>query len=146
MATTKSEPEGFDLALFDLEAEADKGATMELLAPRADAKSRLTQGQPLGITFQVLGDDSATFRANLRAMIDGVQANLAAQPKEPDAIDRLTKARVAACALTDWLGVVYEGKPVPFSRAAAEKLFTDRPWAARQVENFRTSPGNFGPR
>lgn len=142
----KTASAALDLASFDLETEADRGGTMELLAPRSDKASGMQAGQPLGITLTVLGEDSPTFRRNLREMIDEVNADLVSQPKEPDTIQKMTLARTAACSVTGWEGVVFNGKKLEFSREAAVTLFFERPWIARQVESFRVRPGNFGPR
>lgn len=136
-----------DLAIFDLEAEAEAGAPMELVAPRGDKAAGVKQGDPLGFTIQVLGEDSPTYRHNIRLVADEIQRNLSAEPKDPDTADKLAKARVAACAVTGWSGdALFGGKTPEFSRDAAVELFFERPWIARQVENFRRIPGNFGPR
>jgi hypothetical protein len=137
----------FDLASIDLEAEADRGATMQLLAPRDDKAAGLKRFEPTGVTMQVLGADSPTFRANVRAMIDDVARELQEQPKEPDMADKLTRARTAACAVTGWSdNVVLAGEKLEFSRDNAARLFYERPWIGVQVENFRNNAGNFGPR
>jgi len=136
-----------DLGTFDLEAEADRGASMDLLAPRADKQSGLTRAAKTGIVFTVLGDDSPTFRRNLRAMVDERQANLASEPKDPDTLEKLNSARIAACCVTDWTdNVLLNGEKLEYSRDNAIKLFFERPWIARQVESFRLNVGNFGPR
>lgn len=137
-----------DLGSFDLEAEADAGAEMDLLAPRSDKKFKVAAGDKLGITFHVLGDESPIYRDNLRKMIDEVQMNLQEEPKDPDTIQKLSDARTAACALTGWSGkpVLLDGRELEFSRDNATKLMYERPWICRQVNNFRVRPGNFEPR
>jgi hypothetical protein len=137
-----------DLADFDLESEAERGADMQLLAPRDDKARGLQRGQPLGLVFHVLGEDSPTFRRNVRETIDEVQRKLENEPKEPDAVRKLAEARTAACALTGWSGtpVVLNGQALEFSRDAAAELMYERPWIATQVNNFRANAGNFGPR
>ena len=145
--TKELDKPAIDLASFDLEADADRGATMQLLAPRADKASGLKYAEPTGITFQVLGAESPTFRANMRAMIDDVARVLQEQPKDPDMADKLAKARTAACAVTGWSdNVVLSGEKLEFSRDNATRLFYERPWIAVQVENFRNNVGNFEPR
>ena len=133
-----------DLNAFDLEAEAEAGAKFELMAPRADGK--IAMGDGLGVFFDVLGDESPTFARNIRAMQDHIRANLATEPKEPDAIARLVLARTVACAVHGWRGLESEGVALPFSQDAAIELFGKRPWIARQIDMFRRTPGNFAPR
>lgn len=137
----------FDLASIDLESDAERGATMELLVPRDDKASGKRRLEPTGITMQVLGADSPTFRRNVRKMIDEVAANVQEQPKDPDDADKLARARTAACAVVSWSdNVVLAGEKLEFSRDNAARLFYERPWVGVQVENFRTNLGNFAPR
>jgi hypothetical protein len=136
-----------DLGLIDLETEADQPRTMELLYPRADKASGKGRADPTGITMEILGDDSPTYRRNVRQMVDEVNRNLQEQPTDPDSLEKLGRARQAACAVVSWSdNVVLNGDKLEFSRDNATRLFYERPWIARQVENFRTNPGNFAPR
>ena len=132
-----------DIQSFDLEAEAEKGGKFELMAPRAEGK--IDMGDGLGVFFEVLGDESSTFARNIRAMQDHIRANLASEPKDPDAIARLVLARTVACAVTGWKGLEHGGIELPFSQEAAVELFSKRPWIARQIDMFRRNPGNFAP-
>jgi hypothetical protein len=137
----------FDFADIDLEREADVPTEMQVLYPRPDKTSGKGFGAPTGITFRVLGDESPTFRRNLREMIDDVARNIHEQPKEPDAVDKLSRARTAACAIVGWSdNVILDGEKLSFTRDNAVRLMWERPWVARQVENFRTNAGNFAPR
>lgn len=135
-----------DLIAFDLEAEAEAGAKYELLAPRDDLASKVKAGDGLGVFFSVYGDESPTFARALRVVADEIRANLAAEPKEPDAAAKLSQARIQACAVYGWEGVVFNGAAMPFSRDNAIELFLKRPWIGRQIEAHRRNPGNFAPR
>lgn len=135
-----------DLNAFDLEAEAEAGSKYELVAPRDDAATKVKAGDGLGVFFSVYGDESPTFARALRVIGDEIRGKLAAEPKEPDAVAKLAQARVQACAVYDWDGVLFDGVALAFSRDAAIDLFLKRPWIARQIDAHRRNAGNFAPR
>lgn len=128
--------DGFDLDSLDLASAAEGGATMQLLHP--------VSAEPIGITFEVLGSDAPTYRKNIRKLRDMLaKAGEDDEEEDPERRDLLSSARVAACAVRGWSGVVWQGEPLPYSFDNAVMVFSARPWVAEQVEFFRNRRANF---
>jgi hypothetical protein len=135
--TTAAAPaSGFDLDSLDLSAAAEAGATMQLLHP--------VSAEPLGITFEVMGSDAPAYRKNLRKLRDMLAKQADEDEEEdPDRRDLLRAARLAACAVRGWDGVVWKGEALPYSFENATTVFTARPWISEQVGFFRDRRANF---
>lgn len=132
-------PKGLDLAEFDLQAEAERGATMPVLNPRT--------GQPLGCTLQVLGEDARAYRSNLRRLRDAAAAAMEREPTDEDDALLLGRARAAAAAITGSGGepITVKGEAVDFSSVDnAVGALVAYPWLADQVLTFIRNRGNFG--
>jgi hypothetical protein len=125
-----------DLADYDLDAEATRGAEMTVHDPRT--------GKPTDAKVRVIGQDSAQYRANLRRIRDAVAAAPEREPADEDAQAMLARARSAAAAITGWSDIGFGGAQIEFSTEAAIDLCTRRPWFADQVLGFTGTRGNFG--
>lgn len=130
-------PAALDLAAFDLQADAGRGATMPVLNPRT--------GVPTGATIQVLGSDAREYRVALRRIRDTAAASLEREPTDEDDALLLGRARTAAAAVRSWEGITVNGEAVTYSPANAVSLLTEYPWLADQVLSFVNARGNFAP-
>ena len=124
-----------DLAAFDLAGPSEKGATMELLHPVTGAK--------LHVSMEVMGSDAPKFRKNLRQLRDILARTPDDEDMDQDVKDVLAEARISACAVKAWSGVVYQGEAMPFTFDNAVKVFSGLPWIGQQVALFRSSRANF---
>ncbi|ACL58449.1 hypothetical protein [Methylobacterium nodulans] len=125
-----------DLADYDLDAEATRGAEMTVHDPKT--------GKPTDAVLRVIGQESAQYRANLRRIRDMVAAAPEREPADEDTQLMLSRARNAAAAITGWTNIGFGGSPIEFSLEAAIELGTKRPWFADQVLGFTAMRGNFG--
>lgn len=125
-----------DLADYDLDAEATRGAEMTINDPKT--------GKPTDAKVRVIGQDSAQYRSNLRRIRDAVAAAPEREPADEDAQTILARARSAAAAITDWSGIGFGGAAIEFSTEAAVDLGVRRPWFADQVLAYTNVRGNFG--
>lgn len=126
----------FDLAEYDLDAEASRGAEMTVHDPKT--------GKATDAKVQVIGQESAQYRANLRRIRDMVAAAPEREPADEDTQLMLSRARNAAAAMTGWTNIGFDGTQLEFSLEAAIELGTKRPWFADQVLGFTATRGNFG--
>lgn len=126
---------GFDLANLDLAPSADAGATMTLLHP--------VSGEPIGITFEVMGQDAPIYRKNLRKLRDMLAKQAEDDDEDPDLRILKRSAQQAACAVRAWANVEWQGASLLYSFDNAVTIFTARPWIAEQVTFFRDRRANF---
>lgn len=124
-----------DLSAFDLQAEAERGATMPVLNPKT--------GAPTGATISVYGQDARGYRVAARRIADEIAANFEREPTDPDDALLLGRAREAAAAITDWDGIVVDGEVVDCTIESAVEVLRRYPWLADQVLTFIRSRGNF---
>lgn len=98
-------------------------------------------GNPTGIVFKVVGQDSKLFREITKRHLRVVHEN----PKQDvDYFMTLSTALVAAC-IVDWTGMTESGVELPFSQAKAIELL-DSPGALfirEQVEAYTSQRANF---
>lgn len=127
----------FDLAGFDLQADAERGATMPVLNPRT--------GAPAGPTIEVYGSDARAYRVALRRIRDAAAATMEREPTDEDDALLLGRARTAAAAVKGWEGIVIDGEPVSCTLENAVLVLTTYPWLADQILNYANARGNFAP-
>lgn len=125
-----------DLAEYDLDAEASRGATMVVRDPKTGAET--------DAKLRVIGQESSQYRATLRRIRDMVAAAPEREPVDEDTAFILSRARNAAAAVTGWEGIGFGGQAVEFTLEAAIDLCSRRPWLADQVLAFTATRGNFG--
>lgn len=118
-----------DLSTFDLKADSEKGARLELFHPAL--------WTPLGVFIHVLGPDSERARQAQADIFRDVGSNLSQdQLKE-------RSARYAAKLTVSWDGVEWEGKPLEFSFDNAVMIYTKQEWVRQQVDKFQADRANF---
>lgn len=127
--------QGFDFDQWDLGANAERGAILELRNP--------VTGNKAGPKFHTVGADSATYRRNLRAIQDKAAMHPEREPTDSDTALLLGRARNAAAGMTGWEGVTVAGAAVEFSMDAAVELLTKYFWAADQTLDFINTRGNY---
>ena len=121
-----------DLSKLNVSALADAGITVQLRHPADGTKLENDKGESMTVT--VAGSDSALFKGELKARIR--QANLNKKRKDDIDIDEMEKRGVeliAKCTLS-WSGLQLDGKDMPFSYAAAVKLYSEHQWIKEQVD------------
>lgn len=114
-----------ELKPFDLDSlESDETTIIQLTNPK-------TGDDIDGVTIEVCGQDSDTFRAESRK----VQAKCADYMRRnrgksipPEDFEKLDKAKVIACTKSI-KGLSYKGQPL----TDPQELFTRFPWALEQV-------------
>lgn len=129
-----------DLSSLDTVAGANAGVDVQLRHPAT--------GDDLGITIHVLGRDSDTFKAvetrQLTQRMERVRRSgrntnaFTPEQANEDAIELL------ASSTTGWSdNFVVDGKPMPFSVAAAEQIYARFPWIREQVDQAVGDRANF---
>ncbi|MCP1550714.1 MULTISPECIES: hypothetical protein [Methylorubrum] len=135
-ATESAPPAMLDLAEFDLQSEAERGAAMPVANPRT--------GEKTGATLQVYGADARAYRVALRRIRDAAAREMEREPTDEDDALILGRARSAAAAITGWSGIALKGEPVDYSPEAAVEVLKAYPWLADQVLAYTANRGNFG--
>ena len=133
----------FDLASLDTRTRSEQGVAMEIIHPKTRAPVLREDGRPVTITL--LGANSDIFSDVARRMRDrnsdrvnkGVRVS-------PDDMRNDEFEYLVACTV-DWTIEEMDGKPFPFSRENARKLWADRRfnWLFREALNFISVEGNF---
>lgn len=125
-----------DLFDLDLGVAAEDGAPMELVHPTTGVVLE-TDGRPIRIFLK--GNDSATFRNrmdfHMRRNRKGKDQTLAEMEQQ--------SADLLSYVTTGWEGIMWQGEPIPFTRENAKKLYLDRPWIRKQVDEFVAEAENF---
>jgi hypothetical protein len=127
----------FDLAGFDLQADAERGTMLQVRNPRT--------GEVTGATIQVIGSDARAYRVALRRIRDAAAAAPEREPTDEDDALLLGRARTAAAAVTAWDGMSLKGEALACTAEKAIEVFTTYPWLADQVLTFVNNRGNFAP-
>lgn len=135
-ATEKAAPAMLNLDDFDLQGEAERGATMPVLDPKT--------GDPTGATVQVYGADARSYRVALRRLRDAAAREMEREPTDEDDALLLGRARAAAAAITGWSGIGVKGEAVEHSPESAVEVMRAYPWLADQVIAYTNNRGNFG--
>ena len=124
-----------DLSTLDLAPGADAGAVMQLVHP--------VTGDDTGIAFDVMGSDAPIFRVNLRRLYDLIARKPDDPELDPDHLKILAEARLAACAMKGWTGLIWKGAGLQYSFDNAVMVMTALPWIVQQVTFFRDRRSNF---
>jgi hypothetical protein len=123
-----------DLAIFDLEGDAEAGTTFQLANPRNGQLLSHEDGSP--ITISIKGTDSPTFTAKAREQAarrrDMGRSGVAPEIDE-DFVTRETVELLAHCTF-GWSGIVCDRQPVEFSAEAAKHLYSRFPWMREQAD------------
>lgn len=127
-----------DLKDFDLEAEANEGASLNLYNPHTKEELVGEDGKP--ITLRVLGAESGEFR---RAVADA-ERDLAGKKNITMAMRDAASAKALAKAVVGWSdGLTWDEKPFPYSPENALRLMRERRWIRVQVDEFIVDARNF---
>lgn len=126
-----------DLANLDSQEAAEQAQPLVLLHPVTDEELVNEDGSKW--TVHVLGQDSKKvkrFRSQVHSKYRG--------KKDPS----LTKIEHEACELLaelteGWDGIVFEGKPLVFSRKNAVELYSKYRWIFEQVNQFSSDRSNY---
>lgn len=132
----KAAPAMLNLDDFDLQGEAERGATMPVINPKT--------GAPTGATIEVYGADARAYRVALRRIRDAAAREMEREPTDEDDALLLGRARTAAAAITGWSGIAVKGEPVEHSPESAVEVMRAYPWLADQVIAYTNNRGNFG--
>lgn len=149
---TKTKTNSVDVFDIDPVAACEAGADIELLHPAT--------AQPLGVFLRVLGGESKEFTTLARKKIKASTLkglNTKGEDRKPeDAAEEIvenvfskadTIELATACTVGWWHfadiekregrvdSLTFGGEEIAFSKDAARKVFTDRPWIAKQAEN-----------
>ena len=127
-----------DLASLDMEAAADKGATLTLRHPRTDEDLTDDNGKPMTVT--VLGAESGEFKriiADLHRKAQGRKKSPTLAEQERQTVDMLVRVT------TGWDGIQWEGKALAFNAENCRMVYAERPWIRRQVDEFIADAANF---
>ena len=127
-----------DLASLDLEAAADKGAPLTLRHPVTDEDLTADDGAPM--TISVLGADSGEFKrivADLAKKAQGRKKAVSVAERERNTVEMMARMT------TGWSGIVWEGKPLPFTIENARMLYAARSWIRDQIDEFSGDRTNF---
>ena len=119
-----------DLANFDLQAAADKGAELHLENPITEEPIFTEDGKPVKI--RVLGADSKEFRAAISDLAERYQGKKKTNMRaaEAHAVELLARVTVG------WDNIIWEGETLKFSRENARMLYRERKWVREQVDAF----------
>lgn len=128
-----------DLSKFNLEADSEKGARLQLRHPQTGeflfvSDDDLSQ-QPVYV--EVVGPDSKRAK---RASADLMRGSMTGSSQEEG--DKRA-AQYIASVVTGWGNFIWKGQPVEFSRDLAEEIFTSQPWIRMQIERFQGDRANF---
>jgi len=134
-----------DLSKINIEQMAEAGADMELVHPVSD--ETMLQDDKSPITIKLLGTDSKAYRNKNR---DFQRKRIAKMTKSRSKTIDYTVSDEDACELLaectiGWSGIVVKGKPVEFSKEAAESLYLEFSWIREQVDVFIGDRANFFP-
>lgn len=129
-----------DLAALDTGAGAEEGRELQV--------RHFKTGEPIGLTLQLLGTDSATYeravRAQQRATQDRLVANRAKRITAEEVDDNALELLVALTR--GWSPFDLDGKDYPYSAANARGLYRRFRWIREQADEFAGDRANFLPR
>ena len=127
-----------DLKKYNLTERADNGATLDLVDP--------ITGETLeGVTFMLLGTDSAAYREHTRGIQRARIAKLAkSRSKSLDlSVSEREEAETLAVCTIGWEGIKYGEVELEYSHDAAVQLYLNHPWIKDQVDAFIGDRANF---
>lgn len=105
-----------------------------LLPTVADLKIKLPNGEDTGITFKIVGEDSAQYRKGAKTV---AQMFYTDERPSPDAHERANNELFAGCVV-GWSGIEQDGQPLPYSPEKALELLSNPQltYVRQQVEGF----------
>ena len=120
-----------DIKQFDVKTAVEKGHTFTLVYPDFDPEGR--GGDPTDVTIDVYGVGSAAYE-KASDDIEAYQTKCWSKdkPVNKEHLKTLQIALVVACT-RGWNGFEEDGKPYPYTKANAEKLFSENEWIVVQV-------------
>lgn len=121
----------FDLADFDLSADAERGTTVELLNPVTGVALTSDDGRPITIT--VKGADSETYEDAQFDARHRAQFAPEASRERRDFMEDLA-CHVLGKVTAAWEGVAVEGSAWECNAEAATALYRRFPWIRAQVD------------
>jgi hypothetical protein len=117
-----------DFSTFDVAAQADEGADMQLYFPNGDPVA--------GCIIRVKGFESRELRDMAR--------DFERKAMKGQAVDTEKQGMALLVAATkSWSGIEWEGKPMACTPSNIEKLYRAHDWIARQVTAFASKPAHF---
>lgn len=121
----------FDLADFDLAADAEHGTTVELLNPLTSAPLKSDDGRPITVT--VRGADGATYEdAQFDARFRAQYAPDGARERR-DFMDELASVVLGKVTVA-WDGIAVDGSTWECNAEAATALYKRFPWIRAQID------------
>jgi hypothetical protein len=125
----------FDIATLDLASTAEAGAPLEIRHP--------VNHDLLGISIQLQGMDSPTYRAIVRNQIDKQindgKAELSAKELEERLVERLVSVTL------NWTNILYQGEAMDCNPQNVRKLYSEQNWIREQVARFVEDRSHFLP-
>lgn len=113
----------------------------DLFPVAQDLAINLPDGEPTGIKFKLVGQDSKQFRDLARQF---QQKFLGDAKPTADDLEQMNVALTAAC-IVGWTGLTDSGEPVPYAKDKALELMAmpELAFIREQVERFTASRRNF---
>lgn len=135
-----------DLSKINVEKFAELGAEMEVVDPYTNEV--MVQDNKLPVTIKLIGSDSKAFRNKNR---DFQRRRIAKMVKNRAKTIDYTISDEDACELLaectiGWSGIIFEGKPLEFSKENAEILYLSLIAVREQVDLFIGDRANFFPK
>lgn len=125
-----------DFATIDLKAASQRGAECHLEHPVTGELLYTPEGK--AITVRVLGQDSKEFREAVAAMAERAGKGKPSLDKsEANGIELLAQM------ITDWTGIVWEGKPLDLTPENARMFLKAFPPIRAQIDAFIADRANF---
>lgn len=134
----------FDLSKNNFGEAAEAGYEFELKLPGT--------GEGTGAFITVRGDQSKTVKAYARKKyaefkLKEQQARRRGKEPEDMTLDEAEELAVEAAIVRviSWRGIDEDGKPVPFTKENAARIFLEHPWIRDQVTEESSQILNFRP-
>lgn len=85
-------------------------------------------GDTTGAFISIAGPTNAEVKAETRRILDRTRGK-----KSTSEQDERDGINLMAARIIGWRGIVKDGEPIPFSKAAAVDLVTERQWIRKQL-------------
>lgn len=127
----------FDISDLDVQTYAEEGVEVPIVNPRTN--------EPTGVVIRVQGAFSSRFRELVarRKRQQALRAKSAVARAVSPSDDDDDTSEVLAEVTLGWENVVEHGKPIPFSKAEARRVFEKYPVIRGQVLAAAIDVGNF---
>lgn len=132
-----------DLKSYDITAQAEAGADLELMLPNGTAVIDEKTKRP--VTIKLLGVDSRKYQDLMHKVANRRMSRRAKSRKaltsseevDSDQLELLVKMTV------DWFGLVLDGKPLEFTEENVRMVYTQFAWIREQAEDFIQDRANY---